>query len=119
MKDIFNLSLQTGVFPKSLKNVRVVPVYKSKGSQNDVSNYRPISLLSNMDKVFEKLVYSRVIFFFKQIIYYSTAHSLINITERIRQSLDKGEYSCGILIDFKKAFDTVDHLMLLKKLDHY
>ena len=49
--------------------------------------------------------------------YYSndnTAHSLINITERIRQSLDKGEYSCGILIDFKKAFDTVDHLILLK-----
>ena len=64
LKDIFNLSLQTGVFPKSLKNVRVVPVYKSKGSQNDVTNYRPISLLSNIDTVFEKLVYSRVISFF-------------------------------------------------------
>ena len=87
-------------------------------------------MLSNIDKVFEKLVYSRVISFFNtnHVLFkrqygfrskHSTAHSLINITERIRQSLDKGEYSCGILIDFKKAFDTVDHLILLKKLDHY
>ena len=84
-------------------SVRVVPVYKSKGSQNDVSNIRPISLLSNIDKVFEKLVYSRVISFFntnhvlfKRLYGFrsknSTAHSLINIIERIRQSLDKGEY---------------------------
>ena len=87
-------------------------------------------MLSNIDKVFEKLVYSRVISFFNtnHVLFkrqygfrskHSTALSLINITERIRQSLDNGEYSCGILIDFKKAFDTVDHLILLKKLDHY
>ena len=130
LKDIFNLSLQTGIFPKSLKHVKVVPIYKNKGSPYEVSNYRPISLLSNIEKIFEKLVYARVISFLdsKNILFkrqygfrskHSTTHSLIHLTEQIRQSLDKGGYSCGILVDFQKAFDTVDHQILLQKLYHY
>ena len=61
--DIFNLSFVTGKFITSLKNVKVVPVYKNKGSPLDINNYRPISLLSNIDKIFEKLVHSRLVSF--------------------------------------------------------
>ena len=49
----------------------------------------------------------------------STAHSLIEITEKIRESIDSGKYGCGIFIDLKKAFDTVNHEILLRKLEHY
>ena len=61
LKDILNLTFQTGIFPSSLKTIKVIPIFKSKGSNQSVDNYRPISLLSNIDKIFEKLVYSRVI----------------------------------------------------------
>ena len=60
---IFNLSIQTGIFPSTLKTAKVVPVFKNKGSIQDVNNYRPISLLSKIDKIFEKLIHSRVVKF--------------------------------------------------------
>ena len=127
---IFNLSFQTGKFISLLKNVKVIPIFKNKGSAFDVSNFRPISLLSNIDKIFEKLVHSRVtsflnannLIFNKQFGFrskHSTTHTLITITERIRTALDKGEFSCGVFIDLQKAFDTVDHQILLTKLKHY
>lgn len=130
LANIFNLSIQTGKFISSLKTTKVVPVYKNKGSPNDVNNYRPISLLSNIDKIFEKLIHARVVKFLDQnsIIYqnqfgfrekHSTKHALINLTENIRQSIDKGKYTCGVFIDLQKAFDTVDHEILLYKLNHY
>ena len=50
---------------------------------------------------------------------HSTNHALISITEKIRESLDKNEYSCGVFLDFQKAFDTVNHEILIKKLHHY
>ena len=93
MADLFNLSMKTGVFPTVLKIAKLVPVFK-KDSRLDYSNYCPISLLSNIEKILEKLMYKRLNTFFdnKNIIYdlqfgfrqqSSTSHVLINITENI------------------------------------
>ena len=127
---IINLSFETGIFPSALKLVKVIPVFKNKGSNQDYNNYRPISLLSNVDKIFEKLVHRRIVSFLDKYdaIYqkqfgfrkqHSTAHTLISLTEEIRRALDKGQFSCGVFIDLQKAFDTVDHTILLNKLKHY
>ena len=129
LADLFNLSFMTGVFPSVLKTAKVVPVFK-KDSKLDYSNYRPISLLSNVEKTLEKLIYKRLYTFLNSnnIIYnlqfgfrqqYSTSHALVNITENIRKALDGGNIGCGIFVDLQKAFNTVDHQILLTKLNHY
>ena len=129
MSQIINLSFSTVHFPSNLKTAQVIPIFK-KDSPLECSNYRSISLLSNIDKILEKLMYSRVIKFFEKshCIYplqfgfrkhHSTNDTLINITEHIRSALDNGKFACGIFVDLPKAFYTVDHEILLKKLEHY
>ena len=127
---LINSSFTSGIFPSVLKISKVIPVFKNKGSPLEVSNYRPISLLSNIEKIYEKVMYSRLICFLEENnqIYsrqfgfrkgHSTENTLINIVERIRNSLDNGEFACGVFVDLQKAFDTVDHEILLAKLEHY
>ena len=129
LSNIINLSFTTGIFPSNLKTAKVIPIHK-KGSKLELTNYRPISLLSNIDKVFEKLIYKRVYGFLeaKKVLFrqqfgfrknYSTSQTLLNISQKIMDALDKGNYACGVFIDLQKAFDTVDHEILLKKLFHY
>ena len=129
LADLFNDSFLTGGFPSVLKTAKVVPVFK-KDSKLYYSNYRPISPLSNIEKILEKRMYKRLYIFLnnKNIIYnlqfgfrqqYSTSHALINITEIIRKALDDGNTGCGVFVDLQKAFDTVDHQILLAKLSHY
>ena len=112
----------TGVFPSVLKTAKVVPVFK-KDSKLDYSNYRPISLLSNIEKILEKLMYKWLYTFLNNnnIIYnlqfgfrqrYSTSHALINITENIRKVLDDENIGCGVFVDLQIAFYTVDHRIL-------
>ena len=124
LSDIFNLSFETSTFPSLLKTSMVIPIFK-KGIKTDVSNYRPISLLSNIEKFFEKLVFARISSYLNRngLIYknqfgfrqsYSTTHALMSIVERVSRSLDKKMFACGIFVDLKKAFDTVDHDILLK-----
>ena len=119
LTNLFNLSFLTGVFPSVLQTGKVVPVFK-KDSKLHYSNYRPISLLSNIEKILEKLMYKRLYTFLNNnnIIYnlqigfrqqYSTSHALINITEIIRKALNDGNIGCGVFVDLQKAFDTVDH----------
>ena len=129
MSDLINLSFETGIHPNLTKTSNVIPAHK-KGSQLEANNYRPISLISNISKIIEKIVYKRLYNFLETnvILYeqqygfrnnHSTNHALIEITEKIREALDKNEFACGTFIDLQKAFDTVNHGILLKKLEHY
>ena len=126
---IFNLSFDNGQFPNLLKIAKTIPIFK-KDSRLLVSNYRPISLLSNINKILEKLMFNRVYGFLEKYkcIYnlqfgfrskHSTNHALVEITETIRKALDDGKNACGVFVDLQKAFDTVNHDILIGKLDHY
>ena len=117
------------MFPSELKLAKVIPIHK-KESKVLCSNYRPISLLSNIDKILEKLMHSRVYKFLTKnnLIYplqfgfrqqHSTTHALHHLIKSIMNALDDGNFACGIFVDLQKAFDTVDHEILLEKLNHY
>ena len=123
------MSFSTGQFSSVLKIAKVIPIHK-KQSKVDYTNYSPISILSNIEKIIEKLMYKKLSNFLdiKNLIYllqfgfrpkYSTTHALINLTESIRQSLDEGSFGCGIFVDLQKVFYTVDHKILLHKLEYY
>ena len=128
LSDLFNLSFSFGSFPSLLKTAKVVPVFK-QGSKLDCCNYRPISLLSDVEKILEKLIYKRAYNFLTENNIYDlqlgfrqkfcASHALINLTENIRQALDEGYIGCGVFMDLQKAFYTVDHEKLLSKLDFY
>ena len=127
--DIINQSFITGIFPDSLKLSKVIPIHK-EGATDDLNNYRPISLLSIFDKIIEKLMHYRLYNFlqthnvlFKNQFGFrkntSTSFALIEIVERIRNSIDNKMHNCGIFIDLRKAFDTINHDILLSKMEHY
>ena len=128
--EIINLSFKTGIYIDDLKISKVIPTFKDKGCELEYINYRPISLLSNINKIIEKLMHERVYSFLEKFkcIYnlqfgfrkgHSTTHALIDLTEAIRKAIDENKFAVGVFIDLQKAFDTVDHKILLKKLDHY
>ena len=126
---ICNLSFITAHVPTEMKIARVTPIYKSDAPDN-FSNYRPISLLPNFSKILEKLMFNRVVDFLDKykVLYeqqygfrknYSTEYALIELSDKIAQAIDKKEFTVGIFIDLSKAFDTLNHEILLKKLAHY
>lgn len=123
---LINDSFLCGTFPNRFKLAKVTPVFK-KGSRQDKDNYyRPISVLSIFSKIFEKAMYKCLYSYleYNSNLYalqfgfrwkYSSNHALLSITESICYSIDNTEFGCGIF-DFKKAFDTVNHSILLLKL---
>ena len=126
---ISNLSLKDGVFPTELKLTQIVPIYKSSDPMQ-FTNYRPISLLSVFSKLLERIMYNRLIKFVNKynLLYlyqfgfregHSTYMPLIILMDKITEALDNGNYVVGIFLDFRKAFDTVDHKILLNKLYSY
>ena len=124
---IINLSIEHCTFPEKDENS-----YGNSCIQNEnifeCNNYQPTSLLPNQSKIFEKLVQTRLSKFLesnkclfpKQFGFrnkYSTTHALIDITDTIRKAIDNGEFACGVFLDLQKAFDTVNHTILLKNLN--
>ena len=129
LASIINLLLTQGVFPSLNKEAGVCPIHK-KGDKCKCENYRPISLLPNISKIFERVMFTRLHNFLNisEIKYkfqvgfrknYSTNHTLLSIVEQIRSALDKNMFTCGVFIDLEKAFNTVNHQILIAKLNHY
>ena len=129
IEKLINLSFETGIFPDALKLTRKIPVFKN-GDSLQCNNYRPISLTSNISKIMEKLAHQRLYLFLENnnVLYDkqfgfrnkdSSNHALIEITEKIREALDKKQFVCNIFIDLQKAFRSVNHDILLDKLNYY
>ena len=126
---LINYSFETGTFPTAEKTAKVTPLYKS-GERNSFNNYRPISVLSVISKVAEKLAFNQLSDYFEKNHLLSncqygfrrgrsTQHAVTNLVDSIRQKIDKGKHTGVLYMDFSKAFDTVNHACILHKLPFY
>ena len=124
-----NSSFQQGNFPSILKFAKITPIYK-KDCKKLCSNYRPISRLHYLGKIFERMVSNRVTAFFDKFHLFnnnqygfrkkrSTQDAVLNFTEAVYDALNGKNHNISVLIDLKSAFDTVNHQILLKKLELY
>ena len=126
---IINTLLSTGVFPESLKIAKVIPVFKAD-DPTLFSNYRPISILPAFSKLFEKVMYNRLINFLNlhNILYskqfgfrnnHSTALAFVDLINNISSAIDRKETTLGIFLDLSRTFDAINHEILCQKLQHY
>lgn len=125
---IYNESLSTGKFPLNLKQGLVIPIHK-KGGKRDMNNYRPISLLSSFSKLLEKIMHVRLTAYLTNQSTLddsqhgfqrnkSTITATFNLLSTLYSALDKGDHALGLFYDLSKAFDTIDHELLLTKLQN-
>ena len=123
---IFNISFSSGIFPSEMKTAKVIPLFKS-GNRSHFSNYRPISLLSQFSKILEQIfnlrleqflisneILSNCPYGFRSRM--STVHAALELIESISTAVDNKKHCAGVFIDLKKAFDTVNHDLLVRKL---
>ena len=126
---IINSSFKTGIVPNYLKIAKIHPIFK-EGNKRDILNYRPISVLPSFSKIFERLVHNRLSKYITKLNIlspqqygfrkeYSTYMALLDFYDKISSHIDNNLYTIGVFIDLKKAFDTIDHHILLKKLYFY
>jgi len=126
---VLNQSFIQGIFPDELKSACVTPIFKG-GDKMLVKNYRPVSVLPVFSKIFERVMYNRLMRYLEKhnILYqyqfgfkknHSTYMALTLLIDKILNALDNNEHVLGLYLDFAKAFDTVDHNILLTKLLHY
>lgn len=126
---IYNLCLLNGVFPVNMQIAKVTALYKG-GDQNDPGNYRPVSVLPLFSKCLEKVIHSRLLKFFDahDVLCdfqhgfrsgHSTETALLKQKELIIRNIEANLLTLGIFIDFSKAFDCINHALLLRKLEHY
>ena len=126
---IFNKCVVNGIYPNCLKTGQIIPIHKS-GPKNLCSNYRPISLLSPFSKIFEKCIYDQLYWYFEKFKLLSpdqfgfkkncsSAHAVRQLCDSFVENLDDKKSTCAIFLDLSKAFDTVDHHILIKKLEQH
>ena len=126
---LINKSFITGKFPDYLKIARVIPVFKA-GDKKDISNYRPISILSIFSKIYEKIAHKQILSFINKFKLLhnnqygfrpkrSTTQAILDNLQFIYNSLDAGDTALSIFLDFSKAFDSINHQILLSKLNRY
>ena len=131
LKDVlyseFNKSLETSVFPLSMKLANITPVHKT-GNRSEKDNYRPVNILPNLSKVFERCIYNRIAQFFDKILSkhqcgftksHSAQYSLIVLLKKWKESVDQGHVFGVLLTDLSKDFDCLPHNLLIAKLNTY
>ena len=126
---IFNKSLVSGEFPDKLKIAKVVPIFKAK-DKTELSNHRPISLLPILSKILEKIVHKQLYSYLSihDILYqsqygfresHSTVHAVSEFVSNVLQAFDENKMTLSVFLDLSKAFDTIDHSIMISKLEHY
>ena len=127
LTDIINNSIRNGTFPDELKLAEVTPIFK-KADPFDITNYRPVSLLSHVSKVYERIIFNQISAYFEPLFStlltgfrknHNTQHSLLKMLELWKKSLDQRKSVSAIFMDLSKAFDTLNHDLLLAKLEAY
>ena len=129
LTEIFFQSINTGILPDEWKEARVWPLYKN-GAKSDPSNYRPISVIPTVSKIYEKIIYDQLYDYlntnnlltrcqsgFRS--FHSTLKALLEATNDWSVYIDNGMLNGVVFIDLKKAFDTIDHEIILLKLRNY